>query len=296
MNFLPILHIEQFDFKINDGDFYANDFASHLEKHHKSITKPHKHDFYLTVLFTDGKGVHEVDFNSYPIQKGALFLMSPGQTHHWEFTEVAKGFIFFHSKEFYNLSFPNKNIDDYPFFYTSYNLPFLLLNEKELACFSNYFKSILEEFTLSKLMWHQKLALLVDMLYIETTRLYIKNEQNEIHKAEKTVAWFRKLEALIDQRFLTLKKASDYANELNISAKHLNKIVVGTVGQTTTDLIHQRVLLEAKRLLTHGELTVQEIAFELGYDDASYFSRLFKNKCGVSPSVFAKKYSNKEYS
>jgi AraC-like DNA-binding protein len=293
MDFLPILNIKQFEFKVDEGEFYANNFSTHLEKYHSSITKPHKHDFYLIVLFTEGKGVHEVDFDSYPIERGALFLMNPGQTHHWEFTEVAKGFIFFHSKDFYNLSFPNKNIDDYPFFYTSYNFPFLMLKEKELDLFSHYFKMILEEFELNEFMRYQKLALIVDLLYIETTRLYIKTEQNDVHKVEKGVIWFRKLEQLIDQNFLTMKKASDYAFELNVSTKHLNKVVINTVGKSTTDLIHQRILLEAKRLLTHGELTVQEIAFELGYDDASYFSRLFKSKCGVSPSIFSKKYINK---
>lgn len=293
MDFLPILNIKQFDFNLNEGEFYANDFSEHLEKYHASITKPHKHDFYLTVLFTEGKGVHEVDFDSYLIKRGALFLMNPGQTHHWEFTEAAKGFIFFHSKDFYNLSFPNKNIDNYLFFYTSYNLPFLLLEEKELGLFSRFFRMIIEEFDSNELMRYQKLALIIDLLYIETTRLYVKTEQNGIHKVEKGVVWLRKLEQLIDKNFLTMKKASDYAFELNVSTKHLNKVVINTVGKTTSDLIHQRVLLEAKRLLTHGELTVQEISFELGYDDASYFSRLFKNKCGVSPSVFSKKYIKK---
>jgi len=292
MSFLPILNIKQFEYKVNEDDFYANYFSSHLEKYHASITKPHKHDFYLIVLFTEGEGVHEVDYNSYPIERGALFLINPGQTHHWKFTKAANGFIFFHSKEFYNLSFPNKNIDDYPFFYTSYNLPFLLLKEDELVFFIRFFKIILKEFKLNEFMWHQKLALIVDLLYIETTRLYIANEQNEIHKIEKGVTWFRRLEQLIDQKFLTMKKASDYASELNISTKHLNKIVMNTVGKTTTDVIHQRILLEAKRLLTHGELTVQEIAFELGYEDASYFSRFFKNKIGVSPSYFLNKYNS----
>jgi len=293
MGFLPILNIKQFELKVDEGEFYANNFSSHLEKYHASITKPHKHDFYLIVLFTSGEGIHEVDFDSYPIKRGALFLMNPGQTHHWEFTEKAKGFIFFHSKDFYNVSFLNKNIDNYPFFYTSYNLPFLQIKEKELDLFIHFFIVICEEFELNNFMRHQKLALIVDLLYIEITRLYIKNEQNNIHKTEKSVAWFRKLEQLIDQKFLTMKKASDYAFELNVSAKHLNKVVINTVGKTTTDLIHQRILLEAKRLLTHGELTVQEIAFELGYEDVSYFSRLFKKKCGVSPSVFSKKYISK---
>jgi len=248
MGFLPILNIKQFDFKVNKSDFYANDFSSHLEKHHVSITKPYKHDFYLVVLFVEGKGIHEVDFDTYPIKRGAFFLINPGQTHHWEFTEKAKGFIFFHSKDFYNLSFPNKNIDDYPFFYTSYNSPFLMLKEKELGLFSNLFAMILEEFQSNEFMRDQKIALIVDLLYIETTRLYVNNEQNEIHKIEKGVVWFRRLEELINQNFLTMKKASDYAFELNVSAKHLNKVVINTVGKTTTDLIHQRVLLEAKKI------------------------------------------------
>jgi len=55
-------------------------------------------------------------------------------------------------------------------------------------------------------------------------------------------------------------------------------------------LVQERIVLEAKRLLVYGKLTSQEIAFSLGYDDPSYFSRIFKKKCGVSPSEFAKQY------
>jgi len=95
---------------------------------------------------------------------------------------------------------------------------------------------------------------------------------------------------LIEERFVIDKSPSNYAGALHVSTKHLNKIVFNTLKISTSDLIHQRVLLEAKRLLTHGDLSIQEIAFQLGYNDPSYFTRLFKKKVGVTPSDFMKRY------
>lgn len=290
MSGLPVLNIKQFDFKANDGNFYANDFAEHLRTYHASITKPHKHDFYLIVLFTEGKGIHEVDFNSYTIERGALFLLTPGQTHHWEFTERAEGYIFFHSAEFYRLLFPNKNIDDYPAFYSAYNSPLLLLNEDAITSYEERFHMVHQEYKNDGLMKYRKLGLLVDLLYIDIARLYAKDNNSNDRFIEKKMEWFIKLEHLIDKEFKSKKSPSDYADSLNISVKHLNKIVMQTIGKTTSDLIHQRIILEAKRMLTHGKFTVQEIAFKLGYDDVSYFSRFFKKKCGMSPTDFSKSY------
>lgn len=287
---LPVLHIKEFAKSIKRDDFYTNIFSTHLKTFHTSITKPHKHDFYLVVLFLKGAGVHEIDFNSYPIKRGALFLLKPGQTHHWEFSEEAEGYIFFHSKDFYNVLFPNKNIDEYPAFYSSYNSPYLSLSEKAISSFEKQFTAIYNEYHQDCLMKYRKLGLMIDMIYIDITRSYkIENEETG-NKVSSQVLLFRKLEMLIEERFIIDKKPSSYAEALHVSTKHLNKIVIKTLKISTSDLIHQRVLLEAKRLLTHGKLSVQEIAFELGYDDPSYFSRLFKKKVGVTPSRFIKLY------
>lgn len=290
MSLLPVLHIKEFSKSVNRDDFYANIFSTHLKKHHSSITKPHKHNFYLVVLFLKGNGIHEVDFNSYPIKRGALFLLKPGQTHHWEFSEEAEGYIFFHSKEFYNLLFPNQNIDDYPVFYSSYNPPYIQLGKEMIFEFEERFKVIYYEYQQKNLMKYRKLGLLVDMLYINVTRLYKIGDHDKVGKVSSQVLLFRKLEVLIEERFVIDKSPSNYAGALHVSTKHLNKIVFNTLKISTSDLIHQRVLLEAKRLLTHGELSIQEIAFQLGYNDPSYFTRLFRKKVGVTPSDFMKRY------
>ena len=95
MEKLPILNIDQFRTSNTNGSFYANTFSEHLKNNHKTISVPHKHDFYLAVLFISGTGVHEIDFESHTIKPGSVFLLKPGQTHHWEFTSDSNWVYFF---------------------------------------------------------------------------------------------------------------------------------------------------------------------------------------------------------
>ncbi len=238
-----------------------------------------------------GSGTHEIDFNSYPIQPGSLFFMRPGQTHHWELSEKIEGYIFFHSQEFYNLLFPNRNVDDYPLFSEHHGSPHIQLNSKEIMPCFKQFRDIHDEYMAEQWLSYRKFALLVDSLYLDFSRRLINENQTEVIRSSKQSEWVRKLQKLINENFVNEKQPAFYANQLNISIKHLNKVVSQSIGKTTRDLIQERVILEAKRLLTHGKANIQEVAFELGFEDASYFSRFFKKISGTSPSKFSKKYN-----
>ncbi|MBL4669694.1 MAG: helix-turn-helix transcriptional regulator [Flavobacteriales bacterium] len=290
MNKFPILNINQFKIEKGKEDLYASILSEHLVVHDATINKPHKHDFYLIVLFTKGVGVHEIDFKTHPVKEGALFLIKPGQTHYWKFSEKAEGYIFFHSKSFYDFHFPNKGIDNYPFFYSWFNASALYLNKSDAVNFIDLFKKIIEENTAKELFGVQKISLLIDSLYIDTTRLFMRLADFKIDANKKRISHFNELERLIESNYLAEKRPKFYAEKLNVSIKHLNKIVNTTVGKSTSELVQERIVLEAKRLLVHGNYTSQEIAFTLGFDDPSYFSRIFKKKCGFSPTEFVKKY------
>ena len=290
MKQLPVLNIEQFNANIQSGEVYANDFEVHLEKFHSAITKPHKHDFYLVVLFTKGKGVHEIDFESYPIQPGALFLLYPGQTHHWEFEEKAAGYIFFHSKEYYEMLFPNKRLDDYPVYYSSYNLPYVQLNDSQSRTFEGRFEQLFTEFSQEEPMKNRRLGLLIDLLYVDITRLLMQLPMTE--QPKKKMVKLKQLEGLIESHYIQQKKPTFYAESLHVSTKHLNHLVTESLGRSTTTLIQERIILEAKRLLVHGGYSVREVAFALGYEDPSYFTRLFRKKCGMTPSEFGAQYED----
>jgi AraC-like DNA-binding protein len=96
----------------------------------------------------------------------------------------------------------------------------------------------------------------------------------------------KNLEQLLEKKFKEEKSAAFYASALHISLKHLNRICNEILKKTTTEVIVDRIILEAKRMLLDKNWTVNEIATELGYEDYSYFTRLFKKHVAMTPTAF----------
>jgi AraC family transcriptional activator of pobA len=90
------------------------------------------------------------------------------------------------------------------------------------------------------------------------------------------------------QHVLRLKKAGDYADKLAVHVNHLNAAVQEITGKSTTTHINERILAEARSLLTHTNWGVAEIAFSLGFDYASYFNNFFKKHAGITPLAYRK--------
>ena len=285
-----VLTIQQFESGFQSKDFYCNSFENHLVSGHKNIHKPHRHNFYLTVLFTHGSGVHEIDFVTYAVRPGSLFFLNPGQMHHWDLSEDISGFIFFHTQSFYDLHFTQNRINNFPFFYSVQNSPVLYLEESDRSYLTFLFEQVYVENASERLLKSQKIKGLIDLIYIESTRLYIGNNDLDKSKQHPYSNKFQELEQLVAQYYKEEKSPSWYAGKLHISARHLNRIVQEMVGKTTTDIILERVFLEAKRELISRKFSFNAISDDLGYDDYAYFSRLFKKKCGETPSDFVNRY------
>lgn len=282
---IPVYSIETFRHFSAENDFYAERLSSHLKKHH--FTKhPHKHDFYLVVLFIKGSGVHEIDFQRYPVSPGTLFLMRPGQTHTWNLSEDADGFIFFHTREFYDSVFVHERLHDYPFFSSVHQSPMFKskIRQPELLFM---FNELVKESVASHRYKSLKALSLVNLLYIEFSRIYgtpiaIKNEGYFLK--------MREFEDLVDKHYRELKLPVEYASRMNITERHLNRIIKICLNKTPSGLIQEKIVLEAKRLLAHSKYSVTEVAERLGYIDNSYFSRLFKKRAGQSPREFMTGY------
>lgn len=290
MKNFAVLNLEQFGAHNKIDGFHVNTIENHIVTAHRNIHKPHKHNFYLTVLFTHGSGSHEIDFETYTIQPGSLFFLNPGQMHNWELSEDIRGFIFFHSQSFYDLHYAGGKINNYPFFHSIQNPSVLYLENRHLSYFSELFTLILDENTSSNVFKTQKILALVELIYIESTRLYIGDGDLDKIQLNAYSEKFQQFERLVELHYKTEKAASQYADWLFISPKHLNRITQNMVNKTTTDIILERVFLEAKRELISQKISFSEIATNLGYVDYAYFSRLFKKKCGETPSEFLKRY------
>lgn len=281
MHTLPIYTIKEF--KTKTGEFYMNDLSEHLHTHH-FIHKPHKHDFYICVLFTHGKGKHEIDFKSYDVKPGSVFFLKPGSMHHWTFEEKAKGFIFFHSKSFYDLNYQNRQLHDFPFYFSLYNPPVIYLSEEEQKQNLPYFNLLMQE-EVEDSFSAIKRASLIDLIYINFARLY-SNQQGKQEGNTSYLLKLQVLETLVNQHYREEKSPKFYADKLSVSIKHLNRIVRDSLNITASQFIADRIILEAKKLLIHADYRVVEVADALGYEDASYFIRFFKKHTGLTPNKF----------
>ncbi|ESU20257.1 hypothetical protein FEDK69T_27690 [Flavobacterium enshiense DK69] len=290
MKSFTVLDIQQFESDKQRKVFYANTIVNHLITSHKNIFKPHKHNFYLTVLFTHGSGTHEIDFVKYYVKPGSLFFMNPGQIHHWELSDDIQGFIFFHTQSYYDIHYTKNRVNSFPFFYSVQNSPLLYLKSSDIIYFKSLFEQIHLENQSDNLLKTNKIISLIDLIYIESTRHYIQKNEMEVVPQNSYTLKFQEFKTLVEEHYKSEKSPSQYADWLNISAKHLNRITQNMVGKTTTDIILERVFLEAKREMIAQKLSFNQIADLLGYEDYAYFSRLFRKKCGETPTSFIKKY------
>ena len=133
---------------------------------------------------------------------------------------------------------------------------------------------------------------------VEIIHLALRSKPTETlyHRLDANVRITAVFKELLDRQFpleapserFGLRSAHDFSQRLSIHTNHLNRALKLTTGKTTTELIAERVAAEAKTLLRHTNLSVSEIAFSLGFEDAAHFNHVFKKQTGQAPSGFRK--------
>lgn len=290
---VPVLNLKQFLPSVPLQGIYVNSFSKHIKTNKELIHHPHSHDFYVGVLFTEGTGTHEIDFKSYEIQPGKVFFLKPGQTHAWKFKTSPQGYIFFHTKEFYEIKFLDHQLEAFPFFYSYQNPPYIDVLKEARNKMTQSFENLYEEYSNDQLFKGIKLVNLIQQIYIDLTRMYSIELGDKKRLSLSYLTILEQLETLINHHFLQEKSPQFYAHKLNISSKHLNRVVRATVNKTTSTLIMDRSMLEAKRRMVHTHDSLSHIAYALAFSDYAYFSKVFKIKTGMSPLQFRKKYKNR---
>lgn len=291
MEVVKTLRLNQFLKANEEAFFYANTIQDHLLDNHIHIDKPHKHEFYSTYLFVKGDGVHEIDFRNHLIKPGSVFFMSPGQVHNWELSEEVEGYVFFHSLEFYDLHYVQSTIKKFSFFGSLSATKCFYLSTEQLGEFELLFQKIKTEADGNDAHKSAYILSLITQVYIEMSRLINKQQGGELEDFQVYSHHFERFEQLLEKHFKEIKSPAVYAEMMNMTTKHLNRIVKSSLNKTTHELISSRVILEAKRMLMHTDSNFNEIAYQLGYEDYPHFSKIFKKIEGLTPSEFIKSYN-----
>jgi AraC-like DNA-binding protein len=287
MNKMPVYAIGDFNAHAEkETEFYANNLEDHI-KTHVFTRLPHKHDFYLVMLVTSGSGWHEIDFKRYSVKPGCVFLMQPGQMHYWKLSSNTDGYVFFHSRSFFDKAYTLNTVHDFPFFKSFHSNPCIRINSKSIEEAGRLMAEMIKEHRSVLPYKMQRLHSLLNLVYTGLARIYKGNEKAG---NRKYFEHFRKFEQLLEKNFREQKLPGFYAEKLNMTGRHLNRIVRECTGKTSAEFIAERVILEAKRLLMHSTHNVSETGYELGFADSSYFVRFFKAHTGTTPLTFLKEY------
>lgn len=269
--------------------FHINKLSESERAHH--IERPHKHDFYEIFLIKRGNVTQSIDHQDYKLSDNTLFFISKGQLHIWETTENAEeGYRLMFTDDFLLQYHSSKNfLFKLVFLDNIYKNPYLQLSDNQKLIYI-YFDCLWQEYQKPD----AKLSSLSALLFILLTELqYIFNKQNFIKTSQKEFILYQKFIYLLEEKFISNLSVGDYAVQLFISSRHLNRVVQQVTQQSASRVIQNRMVLEAKRLLTFTTLNINQIAEYLNFEDSSYFARYFRRITNKSPIEFRQAMSEK---
>ena len=273
---VPVLGIQEFRQGQTAGrkELLYNEL--HGERH---ILKPHKHDFFIIILFDQARGVHMIDFQDYVIENRQIHVLFPNQVHKWRIESDTTGYQLMIDKVFFERFSPY-----FRFSATNYiNHPVIPLPDDSFDLLKYEFDAIKHELEAKHSLQDVISARAAVIAAIVSKAAELVFTDAKVYQSNPRLAKFT---TLIDRYFKEEKLVAFYASKLSISANYLNILCKKNLEVSATQLIQQRVLLEAKRLLQATDLSIKEIAFELGFVDHAYFSNFFKGQTGITPTEF----------
>lgn len=242
---------------------------------------PHRHDFYQLTFVTKGKGWHEIDFNKHKINGRQVFFMKPGQVHSWVFEKGADGFVI----EFTRESLPSVSVKSLLLLKQIPLIEDALVFKKENQWkdFETTCELMIKEFSSKSEHFEISLEGLLQSLLVPLLRI---SEVSAQHNTSTVVDKFQKM---VDEYFQTEHQVGFYAKKMNMTPKALTMQIRRSLKKSARLVIQDRFVLEAKRLLSYSDMSVAEVGYELGFEDANYFTRFFTKAAKISPSNFRDK-------
>lgn len=245
----------------------------------------HRDDHYMFFVFNSGSGSLMIDFTDMCLSGAMLYYVLPAQAHNRIRNKSVDGWL---------LAVDTTLIpaECRQVFESSLLLqqPYQLDNSQLGQC-QNLLALLDEKYReVNKGTFHVTALHALLLSFLAMAAGYYESHTGINLKASRLTQLTGGFKNLLTSELRKMKSPAAYAERLNVSESYLNEAIKKTTGFTVSYWIHQEVMMEAKRLLYYSQLTVKEIAHDLGYDDHSYFSRVFRKVTGVSAIAFRGQY------
>ncbi|MFV0553366.1 MAG: AraC family transcriptional regulator [Mangrovibacterium sp.] len=244
----------------------------------------HRDDYYIFFFIEKGSAKLLIDFKTYEVKVNTVYFTLPEQVHSVvDFSENTSAWALFVDsslvKEEYQEIFNRSAIFN----------GIIEADEATIADLQAYLSILERRFhsenqAIAQNILHDLLSSYIGMI----AEVHQIDFSTQVNKRMAAITF--QFKSLLAANYQSLKSPSQYADKLNISPIYLNQAVKAVTGLTVSECIRNEIVLRAKRLLVHTNRTVKEIAFELGYEDCAYFTRLFSKASLLSPTQFRAKY------
>lgn len=248
-------------------------------------------DFYKICLTTGTSRIHYAD-RSFEAEGTVLFFGNPHIPYSWEtISSSYVGYTCLFSEDFLQNSSRSNALLQSPIFKLG-GTPIMEINDKQREFLNSLFEKMMEEQQSDYVNKDELIRNYIHLIIHEALKLQ-PTEKYEVQKnaASRIASVFLEL---LERQFpvetpgqpLKLRNAQDYANSLSVHVNHLNRSLKEVTGKSTSTLIIERIITEAKALLLHTDWNISEIAFALGFEYPTYFNNFFKKFTGLNPKAF----------
>jgi AraC family transcriptional regulator, transcriptional activator of pobA len=246
-----------------------------------SVRDPHRHDYHELIWIRAGRGRHLIDGEPLPVAPGSITVIGRGQVHQFQEAEDLRGAVVrFGDEVLFGEGTPAWLVAERG----GRRVPVPAGEQDQLDALIDALAAETERPPDARSAELERHLVSVMLLWIERWYDATRTERRDPDDAD--VQLHRRFARLLEQDYARHHDAAHYADALRVPAGALSKALTRTTGKSTKELITDRVMLEAARLLRFTDLTIGEIAYRVGFDDQLYFSRAFKRYYGEPPVAY----------
>jgi len=246
------------------------------------LNDPGRKDFFEIVWLKNEDPLHALKDNDFEVKGDWIYLIPPYRVH--QLNKAGKnGELISFKREILEEEDKEFLLDIFKIFNVQGEFSCLRLERPAAEELGGIYELLIGEYQKGR----ENLIIVKAMLKVFLLKLIkVKEQEFTGHDIQQKRVY--EFLMLLEGNYLQVRNIDFYAGKLDISSKRLNQILKDKLGKTGTQIIHDRIILEAKRLIIHSEHTIKEIAYQLGFSDRPYFSRFFKKQTAQTAEEFQK--------
>lgn len=262
----------------------------------EAMNRRHSHDFYTIIWLYESGGEHEIDFNTYPIEKDTVFFIAPSEFHCCRIKDGQKGVSIVFTKDFIQTNDGHITFLLYELFHRSKRQPFCRIPPKHRTTLERKIEEMNAEYTENKgqYAYQEFLGSLLEQFMCLILRYGSRPYSIDTDYRNPAYARFQAFLKLVKENAGKKHTVKFYTDRLHICEKTLRGCTQRYAGTTPKTIIDEQIMCEAKRLLLYSLLSINRVAFALGFNDPTNFVKFFRTHENMTPQQFRKKYKDED--